>query len=154
VAERQNCAPASTREIVLPQAHTRYSRRDFEGRWRTRLNACAWREAPELCVVVTHRFPEPKRYSWELRPAKGLPVEEAQIRFASWEEASQAGKLALARFVTGRSQCASGAEVVRSTVEDFDGVSFVTSAYAFALTFRIKIMTILSANRIFNEISP
>jgi hypothetical protein len=41
---------------------------------------------------------------------------------------------------------------VRSTVEGFDGVSLVTSAYAFALTFRI--MTILSANRIFNEISP
>ncbi len=51
--------------------------------------------ASELHVVVTHRFPAPNRYSWELRPAIGLPVEESRVQFASWEEASQAGKFAL-----------------------------------------------------------
>jgi hypothetical protein len=36
---------------------------------------------------VTHRFPAPNRYSWELRPVAGLPVEESLVQFASWEEA-------------------------------------------------------------------
>ena len=54
--------------------------------------------ASELHVVVTHRFPAPNRYGWELRPVTGLSVEELQLQFASWEEASQAGKLALEQF--------------------------------------------------------
>ena len=54
--------------------------------------------ASELHVVVTHRFPAPNRYGWELRPLTGLSVEELRVQFASWEEASQAGKLALEQF--------------------------------------------------------
>jgi hypothetical protein len=37
----------------------------------------------------------PNRYTWEIRPGQGLAVEESRIRFASWEEASQAGKRVL-----------------------------------------------------------
>jgi len=48
-----------------------------------------------LHVVVTHRFPAPNRYGWELRPATGLPVQESRVQFASWEDASQAGNRAL-----------------------------------------------------------
>ena len=54
--------------------------------------------ASELHVVVTHRFPAPNRYGWELRPVTGLSVEKSRFQFASWEEASQAGKLALEQF--------------------------------------------------------
>ena len=54
--------------------------------------------ASELHVVVPRRFPAPNRYGWELRPVTGLSVEESQLQFASWEEASQAGKLALEQF--------------------------------------------------------
>ena len=54
--------------------------------------------ASELHVVVTHRFPAPNRYGWELRPVTGLSVKELRVQFASWEEASQAGKLALDQF--------------------------------------------------------
>jgi hypothetical protein len=50
-----------------------------------------------LFVKVTDRFPAPNRYGWELRPATGLPVEESRVQFASWEEASHAGKLALSQ---------------------------------------------------------
>jgi hypothetical protein len=53
----------------------------------------------QLHVEVTHRFPRPNRYGWELRPVKGLPVEESPVQFASWEEASRAGKLALTQFL-------------------------------------------------------
>jgi hypothetical protein len=52
-----------------------------------------------LHVKVTHRFQAPNRYSWELRPATGLPVEESRVQFASWEEASNAGNLALKLFL-------------------------------------------------------
>jgi hypothetical protein len=52
-----------------------------------------------LHVKVTHRFQAPNRYSWELRPATGLPVEESRVQFASWEEASKAGNLALKLFL-------------------------------------------------------
>jgi hypothetical protein len=103
VAERQDCAPASIREIVLPQTYSRYSRHDFERRWRTRLDTPPFQETSSLHVVVTHRFSAPKRYGWELRPAAGLPVQESRTRFESWEEASEAGKLALAQFATGSS---------------------------------------------------
>jgi hypothetical protein len=34
--------------------------------------------ASELHVVVTHRFPAPNRYGWELRPVTGLTVEESR----------------------------------------------------------------------------
>ena len=85
-------------EIALSQTHPRYYARDFERRWQTRLNTPPWRTTnnpSQLHVEVTHRFPAPNRYSWELRPVMGLPVEESRVQFASWEEASQAGKLAL-----------------------------------------------------------
>jgi hypothetical protein len=78
----------------LYQNYSRYRARDFERRWQTRL-----RTPPQnLHVVVTHRFPAPNRYGWELRPETGLPVEESRVHFASWEQASQAGKLALEQF--------------------------------------------------------
>jgi hypothetical protein len=64
-------------------------------RWPTSSDA-------ELHVKVTHRFPAPKPYGWELMPAVGLPVEESRVQFGSWEEASQAGKLALRQFSTQR----------------------------------------------------
>jgi hypothetical protein len=74
--------------------------RDFERRWQTRLNTPPRRmtnSACELHVEVTHRFPPPNWYGWELRPAAGLPAEESRVQFTSWEEASQAGKLALSQ---------------------------------------------------------
>jgi hypothetical protein len=87
------CA-ALRKEIALYQNYSRYRARDFERRWQTRL-----RTPPQnLHVVVTHRFPAPNRYGWELRPETGLPVEESRVHFASWEQASQAGKLALEQF--------------------------------------------------------
>ena len=87
----------------MPQTYSRYSGHDFERRWRTRLDTPLWPETSQLHVVVTHRFPMPNRYGWELRPTTGVPVEESRIQFASWEEAGQAGKLALEQFATGRS---------------------------------------------------
>jgi hypothetical protein len=44
---------------------------------------------------VKHHCSAPKRYTWEIRAAHGLSVEESRDQFASWEEASQAGKYAL-----------------------------------------------------------
>jgi hypothetical protein len=85
-------------EITLSQTYPRYYAHDFERRWQKRLSAPPRRttDGPfSLHVEVTHRFPAPNRYSWELRAAAGLPVEESLIQFASWEEASGAGKLAL-----------------------------------------------------------
>jgi hypothetical protein len=82
---------ALRKESALYQNYSRYRARDFERRWQTRL-----RTPPQnLHVVVTHRFPAPNRYGWELRPETGLPVEFSLVQFASWEEASQAGKVAL-----------------------------------------------------------
>jgi hypothetical protein len=89
------------REIALSQSYSRYRARDFERSWQKRLNTPArWmaKNASQLHVEVTHRFPAPKRYGWELRPVAGLPIEESRVQFASWEEASQAGKLALEQF--------------------------------------------------------
>ena len=83
---------------AVPQSYSRYYARDFEQRWRKRLDMTpGWPTSidGELHVEVTHRFPAPKPYGWELRPAAGLPVEESRVQFGSWEEASQAGKLAL-----------------------------------------------------------
>jgi hypothetical protein len=87
-------------EIALHQNYSRYRSGDFERRWQTRLKAPQQRTTSQLHVVVTHRFPAPNRYGWELRPPTGLAVEESQGQFASWEEASHAGKLALKRFST------------------------------------------------------
>ena len=86
------------REISLSQTYPRYSAHDFERRWQKRLSRSPRRTTDDfssLHVDVTHRFPAPNRYSWELRPVAGLPVEESLVQFASWEEASKAGKLAL-----------------------------------------------------------
>jgi hypothetical protein len=84
----------------VSQNSSRYCARDFERHWRRRLNTPRWPTSTpsQLHVEVTHGFPAPNRYGWEIRPAAGLPVEESQVQFASWEEASQAGKLALRQF--------------------------------------------------------
>jgi hypothetical protein len=89
------------REIAMSQTYPRYSAGDFERRWQTRLNAPSPRttnDASPLHVEVTHRFQAPNRYGWELRPVAGLAVEESRVQFTSWEDASQAGKLALKQF--------------------------------------------------------
>ena len=86
----------------MSQNYSRYSGHDFERRWRSRLDTPLRSASSELQVVVTHRFPAPNRYGWELRPAAGLPVEESRVQFASWQEASQAGKVALKQFSTQR----------------------------------------------------
>ena len=61
--------------------YPRYDARDFERRWQTRLNTPPRRTTngvSELHVEVTHRFPSPNRYGWELRPAAGLSAEESR----------------------------------------------------------------------------
>jgi hypothetical protein len=58
----------------MPLTYPRYDARDFERRWQTRLNTPprrATNSASGLHVEVTHRFPAPNRYGWELRPAAG-----------------------------------------------------------------------------------
>ena len=85
-------------KIALSPTYPRYSTADFERRWQKRLNAPLPHTtsiASQLHVEVKHRFPGPNRYSWELRRARGLPVQESTVQFRSWEEASQAGTLAL-----------------------------------------------------------
>jgi hypothetical protein len=102
VAERPVCAPALLREIAMSQTYSRYSAHDFEQHWQKRLSTPPQRVIDDLSplhVKVTHRFQAPNRYSWELRPATGLPVEESRVQFASWEEASNAGNLALKLFL-------------------------------------------------------
>ena len=82
--------------------YPRYDARDFERRWQARLKTPPRRttnSASELHVEVTHRFPAPNRYGWELRPEAGLSAEKSRVQFTSWEEASQAGKLALNQFL-------------------------------------------------------
>ena len=86
----------------MSQTYSRYSAHDFERRWQERLSTPPRRATDDfsrLHVKVTHRFQSPNRYSWELRPATGLPVEESCVQFASWEEASKAGNLALKLFL-------------------------------------------------------
>ena len=86
----------------MSQTYPRYGARDFERRWQIRLNTPprqTTNNPSQLHVEVTHRFPAPNRYSWELRPVAGLSVEESLVQFASWEEASKAGKLALNQFL-------------------------------------------------------
>ena len=82
----------------MSQIYSRYFTHDFERRWRKRLDTPAEAANAGLHVVVTHRFPPPNRYGWEIRPAAGLPVNQSRGEFPSWEEASQAGKLALKQF--------------------------------------------------------
>jgi hypothetical protein len=65
-------------------------------------------EYPPLHVKVTHRFQSSNRYGWELRPAAGLPVKESRAQFASWEEASKAGNLALKIFLANSLKCTTG----------------------------------------------
>jgi len=89
-------------EIALRQNYSRYCSGEFERRWRTRLKAPPQLATSHLHVVVTHRFPAPNRYGWEIRPPTGLSVEESRVQFASWEEASQGGNLALKQLSTGR----------------------------------------------------
>ncbi len=91
------------REPVLSQNYSRYYAQDFERRWQKRLGAAPPRGTgypPPLHVKVTHHFRPPNRYSWELRPAAGVAVEVSRVQFASWEEASKAGNLALKQFLT------------------------------------------------------
>lgn len=57
--------------------------------------------ANRLRVEVKHRRPVPNRYTWEIHSEdKVLPVKESHDEFSSWEEASQAGKKALKKFLT------------------------------------------------------
>ena len=86
-------------ENAVSQTYPRYSARDFERRWQTRLRAPPQRATSQLHVAVTYRFPAPNRYGWELRPVTGLAVQESRVQFTSWEEASQAGKRALNQFL-------------------------------------------------------
>jgi hypothetical protein len=86
----------------MSETQARYRTRDFERRWQTRLNTPLRRpadDASRLHVEVTHRYPTPNRYGWELRPLSGLAVEESRAQFTSWEDASRAGKLALSQFL-------------------------------------------------------
>jgi hypothetical protein len=73
---RERGAPALIREIAMSLTCPRYDARDFERRWQTRLNTPPRRttnSAFELHVEVTHRFPPPNRYGWELRPPRVFP---------------------------------------------------------------------------------
>src|ERR1700720_4658667 len=66
----------------MPQTYPHYGARDFERRWQTRLNTPprqTTNNASQLHVEVTHRFPAPNRYGWELRPVAGLSVEESRV---------------------------------------------------------------------------
>ena len=65
--------------------------------WRRRLNSPQWSPSGQLRlhVEVTHRFPPPNRYGWEIHPLPDYRSESSKFDFASWEEASQAGRLAL-----------------------------------------------------------
>jgi hypothetical protein len=79
----------------------RYYAHDFERRWQKRLSTPPRRttdDSSPLHVEVTHRFTVPNRYSLELRPV-AFPWKESRVQFASWEEASTAGKLALNQFL-------------------------------------------------------
>jgi hypothetical protein len=92
---------AHKEEMIVSQDSSRYFAWHFERRWRRRLNTPQWLTSTPfpLHVEVAHHFSAPIRYGWEIRPAAGLRVEESQVQFASWEEASQAGKLALKQFL-------------------------------------------------------
>lgn len=49
-------------------------------------------------IEVKHRWSAPPRYTWEIfGGSEVLPRFASRVRFFSWEEASIAGKLALAQ---------------------------------------------------------
>jgi hypothetical protein len=53
-------------------------------------------------MEVKHRWLAPRRYTWEIFDGSGvLPRIESPVRFFSWEEASSAGKIALAEIEEG-----------------------------------------------------
>lgn len=53
-------------------------------------------------VEVKHRWSIPKRYIWEIHEdSRVLSIVESCVDFSSWEEASNAGKIALAAFQAG-----------------------------------------------------
>lgn len=53
-----------------------------------------------LRVEVKHRGIPPERYTWELHAEDVvLPVKESIVGFNSWDEASQAGKAALKKYI-------------------------------------------------------
>jgi hypothetical protein len=54
----------------------------------------------EFRVEVKHHCPPPDRYTWQIyRTGRELSVSESKGQYGSWEEASQAGKKALAEWV-------------------------------------------------------
>jgi hypothetical protein len=56
-------------------------------------------------MEVKHRWSTPRRYTWELFDGSGvLPQIESPVRFFSWEEASIAGKIALAEAEKARNK--------------------------------------------------
>jgi hypothetical protein len=53
-------------------------------------------------IEVKHRWSIPKRYTWEIHDgSKVLSIAESPVDFSSWEEASNAGKIALTAFQAG-----------------------------------------------------
>jgi hypothetical protein len=53
-------------------------------------------------MEVKHRWSVPRRYTWEIFDgSEVLPRIESPVRFLSWEEASKAGKIALAEIKEG-----------------------------------------------------
>jgi hypothetical protein len=53
-------------------------------------------------MEVKHRWSAPRRYTWEIFDrSEVLPRVESPVRFLSWEEASKAGKIALAEIKEG-----------------------------------------------------
>jgi hypothetical protein len=68
---------------------------DFDGAHRITAPMRATHDTSRFHVEVKHHCAAPKQYTWEIRSAHGLSVEESRDQFASWEEASQAGKYAL-----------------------------------------------------------
>jgi hypothetical protein len=60
-------------------------------------------EGDRFRVEVRHRGRAPRRYTWELYGEhEAIPFEESRTDFASWEEASQAGKRTLAEYLNMR----------------------------------------------------
>jgi hypothetical protein len=51
-------------------------------------------------MEVKHRWSAPRRYTWEIFDgSEVLPRFESRVRFLCWEEASIAGKIALAEIL-------------------------------------------------------
>jgi hypothetical protein len=57
----------------------------------------------EFEIRVKHSHSPLVEYTWQIHSAdQVLPVSESAIGYGSWEEASQAGKLALTKFIGHR----------------------------------------------------